>query len=79
MFEKCKNMKNKALKKGKEYLITVKCGDPFTTSFYTHKTTGEIFDWFDGLYFWFDDAYGQECFISCNAGNVIAIEDLREN
>ncbi len=68
-------MKNKVLKKGKEYLITVKCIDLFT-SFYNHKTKGEVVDYFNDLHFWFDDAYAQERFIACNADDVIAIEDL---
>ncbi|WP_369177853.1 hypothetical protein [Candidatus Thiodubiliella endoseptemdiera] len=66
----------KTLKKCEKYLITVKCNDPFITSSYIQKTEGEVVDLFNNLYFWFDDAYGQECFIACNADNVISIEDM---
>jgi hypothetical protein len=69
-------MKSKKLKIGKEYLITIKRTDPFIpTLLYVHKTKAKVVNWFNGgLRFWFDDAYGQECFSPIDG--VISIEDL---
>jgi hypothetical protein len=69
-------MQSKQLKIGKDYLITIKRTDPFIpTLVYVHKTKAEVIDWFNGgLYFWFDDAYGQECFSAID--RVISIENL---
>ena len=61
---------------GKEYLITIKRTDPLIPTLVSiHKTKAAVVDWFNnGLYFWFDDAYGQECFSPIEG--VIAVEDL---
>jgi hypothetical protein len=69
-------MQSKKLKIGKEYLITIKRTDPFIpTLLYVHKTKAKVVNWFNGgLRFWFDDAYGQECFSPIDG--VISIEDL---
>lgn len=69
-------MQSKKLKIGKDYLITIKRADPFIpTLVYVHKTQAKVVDWFNGgLRFWFDDAYGQECFSPIDS--VVSIEDL---
>lgn len=73
---KSKKIKNKKLKIGQEYLITIKRTDPLIPTLVSiHKTKAKVVDWFNGgLRFWFDDAYGQECFSPIEG--VISIEDL---
>ncbi|AYQ57073.1 hypothetical protein MS2017_1385 [Bathymodiolus thermophilus thioautotrophic gill symbiont] len=61
---------------GSHYWITIRCIDPFTLIQYIHQTKAELVDcFFSSLHFWFDDAYGQECFFPTK--EVISIQKIR--